>query len=397
MLHFAHIRMSSSIWNRLPEELWGLIEDHIVGEAPDLLPCDRPPFYPLQYPYVAWREKTNLFALARTSRAWFHRIMSRAWRHVVITKPSHMTALLAPDTLAAATGLYERTLRCDIMLPLGSSYGKVWSLLARFPHVQAVALECPSLQCFAHPSGALAPSITSLQVGLLPRGFGSNHILNLSTSFPRLKELQVVHCPSVTLPDILQQTSTERLLPCLHRLAVGCPWQFLFDEPAYRNHFLRLLAPFSYGTIFSTSIAIAIKLSAAGVSDFLRVHGRRISELACSSNSQEVLGPALLRDCCPSLTTIILTVDSDTTIMPAWPDTLADVVVLLPFVRRWREIPSLSGFLVRCLERVVGDTRAPAHTLHCELRGTLTEPWLNRRIDRLDASAPRIVTFRFRE
>lgn len=383
------------IWDRLPQELWDLIEDHIVVGIPQLLPSERPRNYPLLYPHVSWREPTNFLALACTSRRWCYRILSRAWRHIVVSKPAHVATLLAATTIASASAFYDNTLRCDVMLPAGCSYHDVFTLLAKFPRVRAITLDSPPLQLFSTSRTSLARTITSVQLGVLPRGFAVVHLERLSISFPEVRILQVLHAPAVTLTPTTPTPGSAPLLANVDHLSVGCPWEFLFDEPPYRNHFLGVIAQLPEQSIFPDLTSASIERYAGSVSQFLQRHGGRLKHLACGSLARDLLTSDILRSYCHDLTSLTLTVDANTESLVALPIAVTEIVVLLPFLRRWREVPDLSIFVLHCLEAVASSRTDPLPAIRCETRGALDGRWIDRKLRQLRLDTVPVHHFSF--
>lgn len=363
-----------TVWSRLPDELWDIVAEHIIGETAPLVPASRHEHFPVLYPLPSWREKTNLYAMALTCRAWYTRIMERAWRHVVVSNISHVLNVL--ESQHHRYGFYQNTLRCDIMLPAGPTYAAVPTMLLEFPNLRSITVDSPTLQFFVEPHVPLPATITSVQIHCLPRRFRMHHLLRMSDMLPELDTLQIVAAPEIDLSPMPTFPLARPALRKLSHLSLGFPCQFLFDPPPLANDFLALLAAAPLGSVTPALHSLAVEKHVQHTPTFLQTHGSQLRHLSCPTVPTDLSVPGMLSDNCRSLTSLTLVLDTHTFAIPPLPPSVSTIVVLLPFVRQWRKLSTVPVSAQRCFERLKALPAQPAVTIYFEIRGAMDARWL---------------------
>lgn len=358
----------------LQADVWLLVVDIMIDPTGPFLPQDRPEHLPIIYHRRGHHRKSNVLALAATCSWLYDVVMKRAWRHVVLSKPSHLLNLLDTPPNPSTARFYDRTLRCDIRLPINTVSADIHDFLALLPNLKALTLDSPRLTFFTLNHVVLPSTLTSLQIGTLPPDFTPTHLLQLSTSFPHLTHLQVLRASAcVPAAQPFDVTLHDTLLPNVVELALGEAWEFMPHEPPMQNKLARMLSAFPPSTLMPQLTTLTFERNAFDAPEFLAARGGEIIKMFVDASHDDLMHFDFASTC-PRLSSLVLMLDSRVCPLPLLPPKLDHVHILLPFTPTWRPISTLHFSLLALVEAIMDNPASRIPPLVCERRGGFI-PW----------------------
>lgn len=251
--------------------------------------------------------------------------------------------------------------------------------ITRFPSLRTlIVLHPPPLHTFTALHSSWTTSITTLQIGVLPREFSLRDAQHLSHSFPHVKTLQILAGEIVHLPLTRNREMSPPLFSDVTDLHVGVPWNYFPLPMSSSCRLFVLLSCLKPGSVFPKLRHLAVEKSVAMVSTFIERHARSLEDIACSSDNRDVFHPLTLAPVSNRLSTVILHVDRECRDLSTLPSLVSSVVVVLPFLPRWRVPRSIHDDLMACLQQIRQLAMKQPIRLSVEHRKVLDGPALAR-------------------
>lgn len=372
----------------LPAELHNIIAED-VSPPPKYYNDTIPKYSTLVFPKNPRPRKVDGHAYATAHPVLAPIVTPKFWKHVVVRTDSHVKNILDRPFTPPRTGMYRSTLRCDVHLPFTPRIHNMNLFFASFPNLQTIVWEYPPLNCITKYGTAPCDTVTTLQLGTLPLGFGHKHVDALDFLFPSLWSLQVLDTPSVDFQS--GRSSTRTLFRNLSFLAVGTPWHFMPSKPYHENSFLSLLEDFPPGSLCPLLQELHVEHHVLISETFFERHAKHITTLAYGSNNVVFFEDEVVFSPCTRLTTLIICVNPDSLEYPPLPDTVDRIVVVQPILPSWRIVKHMEFHLHQCLEQIWTMPENFATEIWCEARGVLSYV---RRRDEIERWAGQGVAFR---